>query len=64
MPHDHFGEAPKAFVVRTDESITENDVMEFVAGKVAKHKPLMGGVEFIEAIPKSATGKILRRVLN
>ena len=32
--------------------------------KVARHKHLVGGVEFIEAIPKSASGKILRCLLK
>ena len=62
--HERFGEAPRAFVVRTDESLSERDVADFVAGQVAEHKQLAGGVRFIEAIPKSASGKILRRVLR
>ena len=35
--------------------------MDFVAEKVAPHKKLRGGVVFIEEIPKTASGKILRR---
>ena len=37
---------------------------KYVAERVAEHKWLAGGVEFIDAIPKSASGKILRRVLR
>ncbi|BBY16805.1 4-coumarate--CoA ligase family protein [Mycolicibacterium litorale] len=57
-------EVPKAFVVRQpDASLTEAEVMEFVAGQVAPYKKVRK-VEFIEAIPKSASGKILRKDLR
>ncbi|WP_040004419.1 AMP-binding protein [Gordonia alkanivorans] len=57
-------EIPKAFVVRQpDAELTEEDVIEFVAAKVAPHKKVRA-VEFIEAIPKSAAGKILRKDLR
>ena len=58
------GEAPRAYVVKKDSSLQEREVEEYVAGRVAKHKHLVGGVEFIDAIPKSASGKILRRLLR
>ncbi|KAG0326014.1 putative fatty-acid--CoA ligase FadD10 [Podila humilis] len=61
---DQATEVPKAFVVRKDQSLTEQAVMEFVASKVASHKRLRGGVQFIEAVPKSAAGKILRKDLR
>ena len=64
VPDERFGEAPKAFVVKKDAALQEKDVEEFVGSRVAAHKHLAGGVEFIEAIPKSASGKILRRVLK
>ena len=35
-----------------------------LAGKMANYKELSGGVEFMEQIPKSASGKILRRNLK
>ena len=41
----------------------ENEIVDFVASKVASHKRLRGGVRFVDEIPKSAAGKILRRVL-
>ncbi|WP_042377432.1 AMP-binding enzyme, partial [Gordonia alkanivorans] len=57
-------EIPKAFVVRQPEAeLTADEVMEFVASKVAPHKKVRA-VEFIEAIPKSASGKILRKDLR
>ncbi|KAF4040499.1 AMP-binding enzyme C-terminal domain [Phytophthora infestans] len=60
-------EIPKAYVVVKDPKnaagLTEEDVMDFVASKVAPFKKVRQ-VEFIDAIPKSATGKILRRELQ
>jgi acyl-CoA synthetase (AMP-forming)/AMP-acid ligase II len=57
-------ELPKAFVVRGPGSeLTEAAVMEYMAGKVAPHKKIRF-VEFIDAVPKSAAGKILRKDLK
>ncbi|SFL77197.1 4-coumarate--CoA ligase family protein [Geodermatophilus ruber] len=57
-------ELPKAFVVRAPGSgVTEEAVMEYMAGKVAPHKKVRL-VEFIEQVPKSAAGKILRKDLR
>lgn len=55
------GELPKAFVVANGE-LTEEEVIDFVAEKVAPHKKVRR-VELTDEIPKSASGKILRRVL-
>ena len=52
---------PKAFVVAR-EPITAEEVMAFVEQHVAHYKRLRH-VEFVDAIPKSPSGKILRRVL-
>jgi acyl-coenzyme A synthetase/AMP-(fatty) acid ligase len=57
-------EVPKAFVVKQSGSeVTADEVMEFVAGQVAPYKKVRQ-VEFIDAIPKSASGKILRKDLR
>ena len=45
-------------------TITEGDIYEWVKERVAAYKRLDGGIVFIEEIPKSASGKILRRVLR
>src|SRR5256714_13471427 len=58
---DEAGEVPKAFVVLKGEA-TPDDLMNFVAARVAPYKKIRA-VEFIEQIPKSLSGKILRRVL-
>jgi acyl-CoA synthetase (AMP-forming)/AMP-acid ligase II len=61
---DEGEEVPKAFVVKqSGADVAEDDVIEFVAGQVAPYKKVRQ-VEFIEAIPKSASGKILRKDLR
>jgi acyl-CoA synthetase (AMP-forming)/AMP-acid ligase II len=60
-PDEEAGEVPKAFVV-SDGSVSAQDVMDFVAERVAPHKKIRR-VEFVDEVPKSASGKILRRVL-
>jgi acyl-CoA synthetase (AMP-forming)/AMP-acid ligase II len=62
-PDEAGGEIPKACVVLRDGSnATADDLMAFVAGKVAPYKKIRE-VEFLETIPKTASGKILRRDL-
>lgn len=57
-------EVPKAFIVLADGAEADAaGIMEFVADRVAPYKRVRA-VEFIDAIPKSATGKILRRELK
>ena len=58
---DEAGEIPKAFVVSKGD-VTAEELMNFVAERVAPHKKIRL-LEFIDKIPKSPSGKILRRVL-
>src|SRR5215216_1282293 len=60
-PDDEAGEVPKGIIVLR-EPIEPAEIMEFVAERVAPHKRIRH-VEFVEKIPKSPSGKILRRVL-
>jgi len=61
-------EIPRAYVVpkkgvqATPE--TSRKIVDWLNAKVASHKRLRGGVRFVDEIPKSASGKILRRVLK
>ena len=79
VPEEAAGELPRAYVVlKPGKTLTETQVQgwwrccycvahalaEFVNQHVAQHKRLRGGVVFLDAIPKTASGKILRRVLR
>jgi len=63
-------EIPRAFVVKTavareiEDSVLEKEIHEWFNLKVANHKQLRGGIRFTDAIPKSASGKILRRIMR
>lgn len=61
------GELPRAYVVLKDTeeagTKTEHEIEEWVKERVAPYKRLAGGVIFTDEIPKSASGKILRRLL-
>jgi acyl-CoA synthetase (AMP-forming)/AMP-acid ligase II len=63
VPDERTGESPKAFVVRRDSTLTEKDVFEYVAERLAAYKHIKY-VEFVGSIPKSPSGKILRRELR
>ena len=65
VPHPEAGEVPKAFVVRRagHAALDADAVAGFVRGRLAAYKT-PGVVEFLEAIPRTPSGKILRRVLK
>jgi acyl-CoA synthetase (AMP-forming)/AMP-acid ligase II len=62
FPDAEAGEIPRAFVVRKGAATAE-ELMAFVASQVASYKKVRR-LEFIDAIPKSPSGKILRRLLR
>ena len=62
LPDDEAGEIPAAYVVlKQGQDITSTEIQQFVADSVASYKQIRK-VTFIDAIPKSASGKILRHV--
>jgi acyl-coenzyme A synthetase/AMP-(fatty) acid ligase len=69
-PDDRAGEVPKAFVVKSPEFASRPDeevaqiLMKHVADHKSSYKQIKGGVEFLNEIPKSPSGKILRRLLR
>ncbi len=63
VPHEASGEAVKLFVVKSDASITEDDVRAFCKERLAGYK-VPKQVVFLDELPKSAVGKILRRELK
>jgi long-chain acyl-CoA synthetase len=64
-PNDEAGEIPKAFVVRRKgyEQVSEDELMLWANGKLATFKNVRE-VEFIDAVPRNPSGKILRRILK
>ncbi|OBT71320.1 hypothetical protein VF21_09125 [Pseudogymnoascus sp. 05NY08] len=57
-------EVPKAYVVARDANVSAEHILTFIKERVSNHKQLRGGVVFVDQIPKSPSGKILRRVLK
>ncbi|KAK0464422.1 phenylacetyl-CoA ligase [Desarmillaria tabescens] len=73
FPDEYSGEVPLAFVVLTEEASSKvlergpqikDSIIKHVASNKVNYKHLKGGVEFISAIPKNPSGKLLRRVLR
>jgi len=69
IPDPMKGEVPRAYVVLKSDISDDKDncrkqINEFVNKHVTEYKRLAGGIEFVEAIPKSAAGKILRKDLK
>lgn len=75
IPDEESQELPRAYLVKKasahddasdadDTGITEQDIYQWVKDRVAPNKRLDGGIEFVSEIPKSASGKILRRILR
>jgi long-chain acyl-CoA synthetase len=64
-PDEEAGEIPKAFVVRRagHEQVGAEELLAWASGKLAAYKEVRE-IEFIEAIPRNPSGKILRRILK
>jgi long-chain acyl-CoA synthetase len=64
VPHPIRGETVKAFIVlRDDETASEEEIIEFCKGEIARFK-IPRHVQFIDELPKSAIGKVLHRELR
>jgi len=64
IPNERVGQVPRAYIVKAaDSTITEEEVHAFFEERLSPHKQLRGGIVFVEVLPKSASGKLLRRVL-
>jgi fatty-acyl-CoA synthase len=64
MPHDHWGERPKAVVVvKPGTSVTAEELIAHVKGRIARFKA-PDAVDFVDALPKTSTGKIQKYVLR
>ena len=63
VPDDKSGEAVKVFIVKSDESLTKADVRAYCKDQLTGYK-VPRHVDFIDELPKSTVGKILRRELR
>lgn len=57
-------EHPQAHIVPNGNGITARSILDFMEKRLSAHKRLSGGIVFIDTIPKSPSGKILRRMLQ
>jgi len=61
-------EVPRAYIVPTQgvpmNDRTAKEIIDWLAARVAGHKQLRGGIRWVDEVPKSVSGKILRRVLK
>jgi acyl-coenzyme A synthetase/AMP-(fatty) acid ligase len=58
-------ELPRAYVLlKPGKAASEAELKEYVKSNLARHKQLRGGVVFVDEVPKSASGKVLRRILR
>ncbi|KAG6014089.1 hypothetical protein E4U54_005861 [Claviceps lovelessii] len=56
-------EHPQAHIVRRDSTVTAASILEFMNQRLSPYKRLSGGIVFTDVIPKSASGKILHRMI-
>lgn len=68
-PDGSGNELPRAYIVVPNDAnnkpkLSAQQVKDFVKANLASHKQLRGGVVYLDVIPKSPSGKILRRVLR
>ncbi|BFZ54732.1 hypothetical protein PYCC9005_001769 [Savitreella phatthalungensis] len=66
VPHKDAGEVPRAYVVKsaTGSALTAEELLGWMSERVARFKVPKGGVVFVDTVPKSPSGKLLRRELR
>ena len=63
VPHDKSGEAVKLFVVKKDQSLTEEELKDYCYEQMSRYK-CPKYIEFVDDLPKSNVGKVLRKELR
>lgn len=61
--HRNDGEYPKAYVVKRQDPLTAEELQKYIQDRFSKYKWLTGGVSFVNVIPRTASGKVIRRAL-
>lgn len=63
--HEKFGEVPRAYVItKPNAKVDVTRLERYVAEKVISYKQIIGGIVIVDSLPKTASGKILRRELK
>lgn len=58
-------ECPRAYVVQSSQQkVTGEELVQYLASKLSSYKRLTGGVCFVQALPRNGSGKILKRQLR
>lgn len=60
IPHPTDGEQPAACIVLKDDSLTAEDIHEFLNKQVSDYHKLVGGIKFVQELPKTLSGKLQR----
>ena len=60
VPHADLMEVPRAYIVRQNSSVTEEELKELVADKMSEENQLLGGVVFLDDMPRTPLGKVAR----
>lgn len=64
VPHEVYGEVPKAFVVfKEGRNVTEEQILHYATSQLAKYK-VPYEIEVLEALPRNASGKVLKHILR
>ncbi len=63
QPSQRWGESPFAVVARSDPTLTEDDVLSFCQGRIARFKQPRG-VAFVDELPRNPSGKLLKHELR
>ncbi|WP_455660831.1 class I adenylate-forming enzyme family protein [Pradoshia sp.] len=64
IPHETYGEVPKAYVVLKDsKQLTEEEIIQYCLKNLAKYKVPMN-ISFIDELPRNASGKVLKHTLR
>ncbi|KAF5302765.1 hypothetical protein FQA39_LY01945 [Lamprigera yunnana] len=65
IPHKQYGEVPRAYItVKPHSKVDIKEVEKYIAHKVASYKYITGGIAIIDNLPKSGSGKLLRKKLK